>query len=90
MRSIASSKDQGFVALAISDEETAKVAPFNNQRKIAYPVLLDPGRKVNDLFVMEGIPKSLVYDRNGNMVAQSLDMRTRTQFVEMLAPAGLQ
>jgi len=70
-------KDQGFVVLAISDEETAKVAPFINQRKISYPVLLDPGRKVNDLFVVEGIPKSLVPDRNGKMVAQSIDMRTR-------------
>ena len=43
------SKDQGVVALAISDEETAEVAPFINQRKISYPVLLEPGRKVNDL-----------------------------------------
>ena len=76
--------------LAISDEQTAKVAPFINRRKISYPVLLDPGRKVNDLFVVEGIPKRLGYDRNGKMVAQSIDMRTRTQFVEMLAPAGLQ
>ena len=42
-------KDQGVVALAISDEETAEVAPFINQRKISYPVLLEPGRKVNDL-----------------------------------------
>ena len=75
MLSIASSRDQGFVVLAISDEETAKVAPFINQRKISYPVLLDPGRKVNDLFVVEGIPKSLVSDRNGKMVAQSIDMR---------------
>ena len=70
------SKDQGVVALAISDEETAEVAPFINQRKISYPVLLHPGRKVDDLFA-EGIPKSLVYvyDRNGKMVAQSIDMR---------------
>jgi peroxiredoxin len=68
-------KDQGFVVLAISDEQTAKVAPFINQRKISYPVLLDPGRKANDLFVVEGVPKSLVYDRNGKMVAQSIDMR---------------
>ena len=83
-------KDQGFVVLAISDEEAAKVSPFIGERKISYPVLLDPGRKVNDLFVVEGIPKSFVYDRSGKMVAQSIDMRTRTQFVEMLAQAGLQ
>jgi peroxiredoxin len=83
-------KDQGFVVLAISDEETVKVSPFIEERKISYPVLLDPGRKVNDLFQVEGIPKSFVYDRSGKMVAQSIDMRTRNQFLEMLAQAGLQ
>jgi peroxiredoxin len=83
-------KDQGFVVLAISDEEAAKVAPFIGERKISYPVMLDPGRKVNDLFIVEGIPKSFVYDRSGKMVAQSIDMRTRNQFLEMLAQAGLQ
>jgi peroxiredoxin len=83
-------KEQGFVVLAISDEEAAKVSPFISERKISYPVLLDPGRKVNDLFVVEGIPKSFVYNRDGKMVAQSIDMRTRSQFLEMLAQAGLQ
>jgi len=83
-------KDQGFVVLAISDEEAAKVTPFITGHKITYPVMLDPGRKVNDDFVVEGIPKSFVYDRSGKMVAQSIDMRTRGQFVEMLAQAGLQ
>jgi hypothetical protein len=37
--------------------------PFIAQRNITYPILLDPGRKVNDLFVVERIPKSFVYDR---------------------------
>lgn len=83
-------RDQGFLVLAISDEETAKVSPFIAERKIGYPVLLDPGRKVNDRFVVEGIPKSFVYDRSGKLVAQSIDMRTRGQFQEMLAQAGLQ
>ena len=83
-------KDQGFVVLAISDEEAAKVSPFISEHKISYPVLLDPGRKVNDAFIVEGIPKSFVYDRSGKMVAQSIDMRTRNQFLEMLSQAGLQ
>jgi thiol-disulfide isomerase/thioredoxin len=82
-------KDQGFVVLSISDEESAKVAPFIAERKISYPVLLDPGRKVNDAFVVEGIPKSFVYDREGKLVAQSIDMRTRSQFQQMLGQAGL-
>ena len=84
-------KDQGFVILAISeDEETNKVAPFIAERKISYPILLDPGQKVNNLFQVEGIPKSFVYDREGKLVAQSIDMRTQRQFLEMLAQAGLQ
>jgi peroxiredoxin len=82
-------KDQGFVILAISDEEADKVKPFIAERNISYPILLDPGRKVNDLFQVEGIPKSFVYDREGKLVAQSIDMRTQKQFLEMLAQAGL-
>jgi peroxiredoxin len=83
-------KDQGFVVLAISDEEAAKVSPYISEHKISYPVMLDPGRKVNDAFIVEGIPKSFVYDRSGKLVAQSIDMRTKNQFLGMLAQAGLQ
>jgi peroxiredoxin len=80
---------RGLVILGISDEEASKVQPFISERKITFPVLLDPGRKVNDAFIVEGIPKSFVYDRDGNLVAQSIDMRTRKQFLEMLSIAGL-
>lgn len=82
-------RDQGFVILAISDEEADKVKPFIAERNISYPVMLDPGRKVNELFQVEGIPKSFVYDREGKLVAQSIDMRTQKQFLEMLGQAGL-
>jgi peroxiredoxin len=83
-------KDKGFVVLAISDEEAAKVTPFIGDRGITYPVLLDPGRKVNEQLQIEGIPKSFVYNRGGKLVAQSIDMRTQRQFLEMLSRAGLQ
>jgi len=83
-------KSQGLVILAISDEDAAKVRPFIAERRISYPVLLDPGRTVHELFQIEGIPKTFVYDRAGKLVAQSIDMRTRRQFLEMLAQAGLQ
>jgi thiol-disulfide isomerase/thioredoxin len=82
-------KDQGLVILAISDEDAGKVKPFIAQQKVTYPILLGPGRKVNELFQIEGIPKTFVYDRTGKLVAQSIDMRTRRQFLEMLAQAGL-
>jgi peroxiredoxin len=82
--------DQGFVVLAISDEEADKVKPFIAERAITYPILLDPDSKVHKEFQVEGIPKSFVYDREGKLVAQSIDMRTQRQFLEMLAQAGLQ
>jgi len=77
------------VVLAISDEDAGKVRSFIAEHQVTYPILLDPGRKVNDLFQVEGIPKTFVYDRDGKMVAQSIDMRTKTQLLEMLARAGL-
>ena len=82
-------RDKGLVILAISDEDRATVASFLAEHNVSYPVLLDPGRKVNDQFIVRGIPKTFVYDRSGHLAAQSIDMRTRKQFLEMLNRAGL-
>jgi len=81
---------QGLIILGIDDEEAETVKPFIAQQGITYPVLLDPGRKVNTLFRIEGIPKTFVYDRDGKIFAQSIDMRTGKQFLEMLGSAGLE
>jgi peroxiredoxin len=82
-------KSHGLVILAISDEESGKVKTFIEEKKFTFPVLLDSGRKVNELFQVEGIPKSFVYDREGRLAAQAIDMRTQQQFLKMLALAGL-
>lgn len=82
-------KERGLVILAISDEDAAKVRPFIDQERVSYPILLDPGGAVGKRFEIAGIPKTFVYDRDGKIVAQSIDMRTRRQFLEMLAKAGL-
>jgi peroxiredoxin len=81
---------QGLVILGISDEDANKVKPFVAERNITYPVLLDPGRKVNELFQVAGIPKTFIYDRSGKLVAESIDMRTQKQFLQMLNQGGLQ
>jgi peroxiredoxin len=80
-------KDQGFVVLAISDEEAAKVSPYLAEHKVSYPVLLDPGRKVNDLFIVEGIPKSFVYDRSGKM-GRAVDRHAHAESVSGNARAS--
>jgi thiol-disulfide isomerase/thioredoxin len=82
-------KNQGFVVLAISNEDAATVRPFLDHFKITFPVLLDAGDSVNGEYKISGIPKSFVYDRGGNLVAQAIDMRTAAQFQAMVAHAGL-
>jgi len=81
---------QGLVILAISDEDRAKVEPFIADKKYSYPILLDPGRKVNKSFAVGGIPKSFLFDRDGKLVAQAIDRRTEQQFLVMLKQAGLE
>jgi peroxiredoxin len=78
-----------LVILGISDEKAETVKAFLAQKNYTYTIALDPGRKVSEQFGVEGIPKTFVFDRDGNLVAQSMDMRTGKQFLEMLASAGL-
>jgi peroxiredoxin len=80
---------QGLLILGVTDDDPEKVRTFVQKQGTTYPVLLDPGSKVSQLLHINGIPKTFVYDGNGNIVSQSIDMRTRRQFLEMLAAAGL-
>jgi peroxiredoxin len=80
---------EGLVILAISDEDDAKVRPFIAEQKYTYPILLDPGRLINTRYQIEGIPETLLYDHSGKLVAQSSDMRTMEQFLDILKHAGL-
>ena len=82
-------RKSGLVVLSISDEPEAKVKSFLADKHYGYPILLDPGRKVHDTFVIEGIPKSFVYNREGKLTGQAQDMRTLSQFLQMLHEAGL-
>ncbi|MDE3170442.1 MAG: TlpA family protein disulfide reductase, partial [Acidobacteriota bacterium] len=82
-------RNQGFVVLAISDEQPDTVRSFLAKHKVSYPVLLDPGEVVHKRFNVDGIPKSYLYDRDGRLVDEAMDMRTRQQFSTMLAKAGL-
>lgn len=83
-------QQKGLVVLAVSDEDRETVAGFLAKQKYTFPVLLDPGRNVHDAFSVEGIPKSFIFDAEGKLVAQAIDMRTERQFLDLLKEAGLQ
>lgn len=83
-------KPKGLVILAVTDEDVAVVKPFIEKHQLDYPVLLDPGKKVQALFRINGFPDSFVYDRSGNLSATSLERPSMARFVEMLKRAGLE
>jgi thiol-disulfide isomerase/thioredoxin len=80
---------QGLVILSITDEDALKIIPFIAQMGYHPPVLFDADGKVHKLFHVDGIPKNFVFDREGKLVAQSIDQCTQHQLLMMLAKAGL-
>jgi len=81
---------KGLIVLAVSDEKRETVEGFLAKQNYTFPILLDPDRKTNTAFYVEGIPKSFLFDRQGRLAAQSIDMRTESQFLEMFKSAGLE
>lgn len=78
-----------LVVLGLSDETPEELRPFVTRQGIKYPVLLDTDGGVKKAFGVDGIPRTVIYDREGKLVAQAPDMRTRKQFDALLAKAGL-
>jgi len=81
---------KGLTVIAVSDEDRPTVEQFLARNSYSFTVALDPDRKVNAAFSVEGIPKSFLFDREGRLAAQAIDMRTESQFLELLKLAGLE
>jgi len=83
-------QSQGLVIVSISDEIPMTIHTFLAGKDYHPPVLLDPGGKVAKQFHVDSLPRSFVFDRDGKLVSEAIDMRTQRQFFTMLAKAGLQ
>jgi peroxiredoxin len=70
MQNLYSALDQeGFTLLAVSvDDEEAPVAAFRSRLGLSFPVLLDPGQKVSQLYQTYRFPESLLIDQKGRVV----------------------
>jgi len=81
---------EGLVILSITNENPFTVGSFLNGKGYHPPVLLDDGGKVAKEFHVDGLPRSFVFNPDGKLVGESIDMRTQRQFFTMLSAAGLQ
>ena len=81
--------DRGFLILAITNEDPATVKRFLTDHPLRYPILLDPGDTAKNAFQINGIPHTLLYNREGKLAAQLPGPFTKGQLLETLAQAGL-
>jgi peroxiredoxin len=81
---------QGLVVLSITGENPFNVNKFMSRMNYHPAVLFDDGGKVAKAFHVDGVPRTFVFDRDGKLVAESIDMSTQRQFFVMLGKAGLQ
>jgi peroxiredoxin len=83
-------KDEGFVVLAVNvDEQITDVSAFVHELDLTFPVLLDPGAKINDLYRVRGLPTSYIVDREGVIRQLHIGLMTEEQLDGYLAKVGL-
>jgi peroxiredoxin len=82
---------QGLVVLSItSNEESWDVAAYLRKTTTYNPdVLFDSDGKVAKQFHVDGTPRTFLYNRNGKLIAEAIDMRTRQQLLQMLSKTDL-
>jgi peroxiredoxin len=86
---------QGVVILSISEDDPAKVFSFMARLHYLPQVLTDDAATgfygaAGRAFHIDGVPRTFVFDREGKLAAESLDMCSRRQFFTMLGRAGLE
>jgi peroxiredoxin len=82
-------RTQGLVVLAMSGDEPADLRKYVAAQKVSFPVLIDADDKVKEQFRVVGIPKTVLYDREGRLAGQTLDRPTASGWIELLSLAGL-
>jgi thiol-disulfide isomerase/thioredoxin len=58
--------DGGFAVLAVNfDESRDNILPFVEDLKLSFPILLDPGGRIQELYRVRGYPTSVYIDVEG-------------------------
>lgn len=81
--------NQGLLILAVTGEDVGTVKRYLAKHPITFCVVLDPSDITQRQFLVDGLPHSLLYDREGKMVAQFPGPLTTRQLLETLGQAGL-
>jgi peroxiredoxin len=79
-----------FTVLAVDfDEPAGVVQAFVDELGLTFPILLDPGAKVQRLYQVRGYPTSVFVDRQGIVRIVHIGLMTETQLDGYLAQLGV-
>lgn len=82
--------EQGFVVLGIDfDEPATAVMDYGQELGLTFPLLLDPGGEIQQLYKVRGYPTSVVLDREGRIQAYHIGVLAQSQLDGYLEAAGL-
>jgi peroxiredoxin len=79
-----------LVVLAVDfDEPVEDVQAFVAELGVTFPILLDPGAQVQDLYRVRGYPTTYLVDGEGVVQAVHIGLMTEEQLDEYLAQVGV-
>jgi cytochrome c biogenesis protein CcmG/thiol:disulfide interchange protein DsbE len=82
-------KDKGVTVVGLSVDSTgaADVAKFAKDHGMNYPIVMDTGTTASAYGADQGIPTTVVIDKNGNIVASHLGLTEKSVFEDDIAKA---
>ena len=84
-------KAEGMVVLAVNfDEPRDQVISFRDDLGLSFPILLDPGARVQKLYRVRGYPTSFWIDREGVIRLAHVGVMTDGQVRQALEAMGLE
>lgn len=81
--------NQLIIVAINADEPESKVRAFVEDQELTYPVLLDPGSEVQELYNLRGYPTSFFIDGGGTIRVVHIGTVTEEQVSEYLLTIGL-
>jgi peroxiredoxin/outer membrane lipoprotein-sorting protein len=82
-------KDKGIVVLSIDDEDPKEQSAFLTKFGYTFPSLVDPAGKVKTLYNVEGIPTTILVDREGKIKTYDVGTATYESLSESLQALGV-
>ncbi|WNF37967.1 thiol-disulfide oxidoreductase ResA [Bacillaceae bacterium IKA-2] len=85
-------QDEGIEILAVNvDEQRIRIEKFINSMSLTYPILLDPGSQVNQLYGIRALPVTFLIDEHGIVIERRIGGLTQKMvddYLKQIVPSS--